>query len=195
VVGQEARPRQLDHGADEEVLAVDHRGVLGAAQDEPAGQLELALVVDERDHDLQVRLVARAVVDGVGGGEDRPDLHLVDLGVQDPEAHPAGAEHRVGLLQGARPVALGALLHVARMREELVQRRVEQPDGHGQAGHRLEQPLEVGLLERAQLLQALAARRLVPGEDDVGHERLALARGTCAPSGTARSPPPRTRAP
>ena len=40
-----------------------------------------------------------------GGAEDRLDLHLVDLGVEDPQAHAARAEHRVDLLQRRGAVA------------------------------------------------------------------------------------------
>ena len=48
--------------------------------------------------------------------------------------------------------------------QELVQRRVEQADRHRQLVHRLEQALEVGLLERQQLIErgAPARRRRRP---------------------------------
>ena len=78
------------------------------------------------------------------GAHDRPHLHLVDLGMQDPEAHAARAEHRVRLLELVDAVErLLELLHVAvaldarvlelggellGVGEELVQRRVEQAD-------------------------------------------------------------------
>ena len=71
---------------------------------------------------------------------------------QDPKPHAAGAEHRVDLLQRAGAVApprpragrLGS-------RKELVEGRIEQADRHRQPLHRLEQPLEVALLQRRQL--------------------------------------------
>ena len=43
------------------------------------------LVVDQRDHDLEVRRPAGALAHRLGGAHDRLDLHLVDLGVEDPE--------------------------------------------------------------------------------------------------------------
>ena len=46
--------------------------------------------------------------------------------------------------------------------QELVQRRVEQADRHRQPGHRLEQALEVGLLQRQQLVERGAAARRRP---------------------------------
>ena len=81
-----------------------------------------------------------------GGLEDRPRLHLVDLGIGDAEAAAAMAEHRVDLVQlrGARaatsatsmPVALAtSSISASVLRQELVQRRVEQADRDRQAGH------------------------------------------------------------
>ena len=59
-------------------------------------------------------------------------------------------------------------------REELVQRRVEQADRHRQALHRLEQALEVALLERQQLLEALAPLLGRRGQDHRDHLLVAL---------------------
>ena len=101
------------------------------------------------------------------GFEDRLRLHAVQTGLEDAEAHSACAEHRVGLtplLRGgeqhatfvvelAERVLHEQLLDVG---EELVQRRVEQPDGDGQPVHRLEDALEVGALELGQLLERAA---------------------------------------
>ncbi len=114
----------------------------------------------------------RRLRDGLCGAEDRLDLHLVDLRVEDPEAAAAGAEHRVllGDLLDAREHALevselGALLdlraldlggELGEVRQELVQRRIEQPDRDRQPGHRVEQSLEVLLLQRQQLGQRVA---------------------------------------
>ena len=59
--------------------------------------------------------------------------------------------------------------------EELVQRRVEQPDGDGQAVHRLEDALEVGPLQLGELLERGALLRVVGGEDEALHDRQAVA--------------------
>ena len=61
-----------------------------------------------------------------------------------------------------------------RFGQELVQRRVEQPDRDRQALHRLEQALEVLLLVREQLAQRGAAAFLVVGHDHRPHLRLAV---------------------
>ncbi len=55
-----------------------------------------------------------------------------------------------------------------------MQRRVEQPDRHRQARHRLEDALEVGLLHRQQPVQRGAAAGLVVGDDHLLHDREPL---------------------
>ena len=79
------------------------------------------------------------------------------------------------------------LAHAARRlasstrRQELVQRRIEQTDRHRQAGHRLEDALEVRLLHRQQLVErgaALVPRRAAriiartTGRRSLGHEHV-----------------------
>ena len=58
---------------------------------------------------------------------------------------------------------------VVAMRQELVQRRIEQADGHRQSGHDLEQLDEVLTLRGQQLGKRLAASLLVLGEDHLAH--------------------------
>ena len=98
----------------------------------------------------------------------RPNLHLVDLRVEEREPHAAGAQHRVRLLEVAddlgrlarvgQPVVGGGLepahlgLEVLQ-RKELVQRRVEQPDRHRQPAHLVQDRGEVGALELAELIE------------------------------------------
>ena len=55
------------------------------------------------------------------------------------------------------------------VRQELVQRRIEQADGHRQSGHDLEQRLEVGALHGQHLGERLAAAGLVVGADHLAH--------------------------
>ena len=57
-----------------------------------------------------------------------------------------------------------------------MQRGVEQADRDREPGHRLEEALEVGLLEREQLVERLAPARLVGGHDHPLHLRLAVGR-------------------
>ena len=55
------------------------------------------------------------------------------------------------------------------MRQELMQRRIEQADGHGKPRHDLEQLDEVLALRRQQLGERLAAPLLILGEDHLAH--------------------------
>ena len=61
------------------------------------------------------------------------------------------------------------------MRQKFMQRRVEQADGHRQAGHDLEQRGEIRALHWQQLCQRGAPPRFVIGEDHFTHRDDALA--------------------
>ena len=155
-------------------------------------------------------------------------------GIISPRRTAAQAEHRVLLVQrldrgeellvlvGRAAVLLGPgdldelLLEV---RQELVERRVDEADDDRQAVHRLEDALEVALLERLELGHRrveggdrLAARRrraprpaarlrLGPGRrrsrrgSRRARSRAARPRGTCARCGTGRCPARRSRGP
>ena len=88
--------------------------------------------------------------------------------------HPV-PEHGVGLPErfhllahrlGADGQDLGQRGDVgAGLGQELVQRRVQQPDGHGQLVHDAQDRLEVPLLHGQQLVQGLAPSHLVVGQD------------------------------
>ena len=58
---------------------------------------ELLGEADERVHDLHERGVARPLLDRPRGADDRPHLHLVDLGIEQPEPAAARSQHRVRL--------------------------------------------------------------------------------------------------
>ena len=81
-----------------------------------------------------------------------PSIGFDSCSARDPLAHPL----------------VGRLLE---RRQELVQRRVEEPDRHRQARHRLEDPLEVGLLVRQELVERGAALLLARGHDHLAHDR------------------------
>ena len=157
--------------------------LVGGLVDQPPHRFELPLVVHERDHDLDAGSAAGLVAHRHRGADDGPHLHLVDLREHDPEAASTGAEHGVGLLEVSQtlevapePLQRGAapppalqpidLDHeLLLLRQELVERRIEQPDRDRQALHRTKDPLEVTPLERQQLVERPATRTLVTGED------------------------------
>ena len=111
--------------------------------------------------------------------EDGAGLHLGDLGIGDRQAAAAEAEHRVEFGKLAGAVGELARIGVHRrgdlgdlflgVRQELVQRRIEQADRHRQAAHDLEQLDEVVALHRQQLGERGAAGLLVVGEDHLAH--------------------------
>ncbi len=131
---------------------------------------------DERVHDLDERRLARPVADGASRTNDRAHLHLVDLGKLEPEAAATRPEHRIRLLELPDPVAHRIGGRLLERRQELVEGRIEQADGHRQAGHRLEDPLEVALLHRKQPVECAASLLLVAGEDHLADDRQPILR-------------------
>ena len=119
---------------------------------------------DQRHHDLDDRrLACFQLVAGRFG--DGPDLQREQAGDGEPEPDTAQSEHRVCLvqtfhsgqqLQVLRVGLTGGLgerdLHAERcaVGQELVQRRVQQPNVDGQSVHGVQQPGEVGPLQRQQ---------------------------------------------
>ena len=185
--------RQLDHGAD---LVVQRAAAflrdLGRHRVDPLlDQLQLPRRQDQRDHDLGHDGAAGVSLDLGRGLEDGAGLHLVDLGEQDAQPAAAQAEHRVALLEVGEAAPDHADVDpggrgdrgqlVALVRQELVQRRVEQADGYRQAGHDLEQLDEVGPLHRQDLgqrpgpaLGVVGQDHLLHGDDAVGLEEHVL---------------------
>ena len=200
LVRDPAGPRDLDHRAE---LVVDLDAALGddrgglRLQKRLSGD-ELVHVPDERDHDLRPRVLL-GLLHGHGRVEDGPRLDLHEVRDHQAQAAAAQAEHRVllvhrldrreQLLVRSRCLrtSLGDLDQLLlEVREELVQRRVDEADDDRQAGHRREDALEVALLELLELghggvelgdgLLLLGGEGLAGGRlglragGDVGHE-------------------------
>ena len=199
----DGRRGQLDHGADlvgnglgpellpHLFLDLDEAAVVLAldvlAEDD---ELELGRVHDDGDHDLgpDVHLLLLELVDGL---EDGPHLHLVDLREGDGDAAATVAEHRVELLVGVDPgldfrlrellgrLARAEVLHEVVhlrvvVREEFMEGRVEEADGHFLAGHDLEDAVEVVALHGLELLERLHALFLRVREDHLADDVDAL---------------------
>ena len=159
LAGGQAGRRQLDHRPDREHPPAEdpsHRALHRGAED-----LELGCERDQRDHHLQSREIPlRGHLQGCFG--DRPCLHLVNPAEMEPEPGAAGAEHRVDLLEVARDLEavareLRGPVVPARLRrgelpledlgpDELVQRRIEEPDRDRQPVHREQDGHEVAAL-------------------------------------------------
>jgi hypothetical protein len=169
VGGHQAGARQLDHGAHQigDGLARFGLDLFGDGADAGVDDVELGPGGDQRDHHLGDRRRAGAAAGLHHRLEDGAGLHFGDLGVADGDAHAAMAEHRVDFLElgdavgelfGIDADGLGHFPDlVGRTGEELVQRRVEQPDGDRQTGHDLEQRGEVLALHGQELVERGAA--------------------------------------
>jgi len=168
--GDQRRARHLDHRPDQ--ILHRHARLGDDAVGDALGLAERFLHLADRpgqgDHDLGLGVDA-LLGDGAGGLHDGADLHAVDLGMGDPEAAAAMAEHRVGLSEllhaGDDPLeprlllrvdpqrfeatpGLDQLLVLLGIRQELVQRWVEQADRDREPVHGAEDAHEVVALER-----------------------------------------------
>ena len=141
-------------------------------------EFQLALGDHERDHDLRNR--RRSLLGNVERRfEHGARLHLVDLGINDRQPAAAEAEHRIALgqLLHARGEPIGR--HAKRrrnfanallvMRQEFVQRRIEETDGHRPAGHRFEDADKIRALMREEFAKRLGARGFGLGDDHLAH--------------------------
>ena len=158
LVGADRRPRRLDHRADDHVrlLLQTLAGAFDLLLDPGAGEVQFFTGDGQRDHHLDDRVLAALAQVG-GRLHQGAHLHPVELRLDDAEADAAGADHRVVLgprLGGGEQLLLVVVETGRRLLDvqlldrgqELVQRRVEQADRHGQPVHRLEHFLEVGAL-------------------------------------------------
>ncbi len=196
LIGYQAGPRQLDHGADQEGQApagfIQHRR--SRLFNFLLHPLHLGGMADQRNHDLQLNLFRGNpfIKQLKGGHDDRTHLHAVDGGINQPQPAAAVAQH--GVLLGQRSYFLQqrlSLLQLLRLGsitaqpinlqkqlltvgQKLVQRRVEQPDRHREAGHLPQDPLEILFLHRQQLLQGRFPLGIVAGQDHPPHQRHPL---------------------
>ena len=124
--------------------------------------LELVDVADERDHDFRNDFDL-FLGQFAGRADDRLHLHLGDFRIGDAQAAAAVAEHRIELMElfgglhdlvGRDADFFGQHFGVfARLRQELVQRRIDRPDRHAVAFHLAEEAFEVLFLERQEFGQ------------------------------------------
>ena len=137
-----------------------------------------------RNHDLGVNVDA-AGLDSEGSLDDGAGLHLGDLGIGDAEAAATVAEHGVELFER---VNLGLhffegdahlfghnLLSGGLVRYELVQRGIEEADGHSIAVHGLEDAFKVAALHGEELGEGCATAFNVGSEDHLAHGLDAVA--------------------
>ena len=176
----------------------------GDAVDDLDLQIELLLEADQRNHDFGLDLDAFLLHDR-RRFEDGAGLHLGDLGIDDAQAAAAEAEHRVELVQllDALVDRLGRRRRASSpssaccsgvVRQELVQRRIEEADRRRVALQRPEDAGEVVALVRQQLGERLlpVVERSRRGSSRASR-RCGRLRRTCARCGTGRCLRRRTR--
>jgi len=179
-VGGERTAWHFDHGANlvGEFYFFLFLNVGGDFVDEGDLLIELLLKADERDHDLGLGL--EAFLGRFGGGfEDSADLHFGNLGVFHAEAATAEAEHGVelvefvhaghDLLDGDADLLGEVELLLLAVGEELVERRVEEADGGGEAVEGFEDAKEVLALVGQELGEGSFAGGLGLGENHLAH--------------------------
>ena len=186
LVGGQRAARDLDHGAngvgDLHLLLLLHQ--LGDLMDDLDLQIELLLEPDQRDHDLGLGL--EALLGRVSRGlEDGAGLHAGDLRVLDTEAAATETEHGVELVQlmdaghdlldGDAQLAREIHLLLLGVRQELMQRRIEEADRGREALQRLEDAEEVFALIREELGQCGLAGLERVSEDHLAHRVNAVA--------------------
>ena len=170
VVGAHGGPGNLDHVAH----LVLHIGagrldqLVGHAGNDALHIGELLQLAHQGDHDLGDHgPLGMAGLDGQGGLDDGAGLHPGDLGEGDAQAAAAVAHHGVELMETGDDGldVLHALAHILGHEgdvlllggDELVERGVQETDGHGAALQGLVHGLEVALLHGLQLGQSLLA--------------------------------------
>ena len=156
LISHERSSGSLDHGADEHLerallaLALARldadlgNGLLGPR----ASQRELLARHRQRNHDLDDRVTALGHAD-LGGLHQRTNLHGIETGLDHAETDTTGTEHRVGLFPQTGCGEQFALLHaeadcglldpeLVGGRQEFVQWRIEESNGHRESIHCLE---------------------------------------------------------
>ena len=156
LVGGERRSRDLDHGADfvfEAALALFDEFVR-RGNDDLFHERQFLDFARQGDHDLGNDVpVGMLFLDVNGCFDDRGSLHFRDFGISDRQTAAAVSHHRVELVQVGDDLFDLRDRLVMRLRErsdvlfgggyELVQRRIEETDGHGIAAQRLVQFFKV----------------------------------------------------
>ena len=181
IVSSEGSAGDLDHGADLIVHVaaglVDELARHGV--DDALDVCQLAGFADQGHHDFGLDLPGgTAAAHGQGSLDDGRGLHLGNFGVGDVQTAAAVTHHGVELVQGGDDALqvlhgdvhfLGQSLDVVGLGgQELMERRIQQADGHRATLHGLVDGLEVTLLHGLELLERLLA--LLQG---LGNDHLA----------------------
>ena len=196
MVGTQRGPRRFDHGSNGDMGSLGTLACRGVSRkvgelaqhtfDPASRQCQLVGGDGEGNHHFHDRLESLAG-NLFGCLHQCPHLHCVQPRLHDPEPHTAGTQHGVDF----RPLAgcvqqlgffdgetRGALLHfqLVHMREELMQRRVEQSHGDRQAAHRTQDSDEVLFLRFAKFFECRSFVGWGVGQDHSPHHGKSIRR-------------------
>ena len=93
LAGANCGSRCLNHRADRDVTVIRRRGV-DLRFDPPPSERQFGTAHRERNHHLDDRMQPLDP-QHLDRGEERPDLHCIQAGLQHPEANPASPDHRI----------------------------------------------------------------------------------------------------
>src|SRR5712692_2754204 len=193
LVGDQRGARQLDHRAHQvmHVRPFLGKNFLRHAAHDRCLVLHLFQRGGQRDHDLGMDLDPFLGY-GYRSLEDGARLHLRDLWISDAQPATAVPQHGIELVQlfhapqqSAQLLELGRVrlggyqhcdLHhqILALRQELVQGRIQQADGHRELMHLAKESNEVHTLHGQQFLEGCAAVFLIAGQDHGPHVRDAI---------------------
>ena len=184
--GRQAGARQLDHGANHKIDI--HAGfilnLLANRLNARGNHFQFLWQGNKRHHDFRKWRLSGAPRYLCGSFKDCPGLHLGDFRIGNGKAHTAMAKHRVEFVQLVHPHAqrfhigiddcgdLGDF--VIGMRQEFMQGRIKQADGHRQPGHDLENGDKVIALHGQNLVQRLAPVFFALGQNHLTHSNNAV---------------------
>ena len=180
LIGRNCRTRNLDHRTDHIVDPVVALGedLFGRTVDDLLLVTELLVVAHQRNHDLDMYRNARCA-DIHRCLDNGTGLHLGDFGIGVAQTAAAVSQHRVefgqrldlldDLLERDMHILSQFALLLLEVRNELVQRRIEQSHRNRIALHNLEQTFEVAALHREQLGQSHATAGLIVGQNHLAN--------------------------
>ena len=181
LVGQQSGSRDLDHGA-HMILHVAAGGgdqLVGGGGHDVLHELQFLNLAYQRDHDLRNDIVFRMLlVHSQGRVDHSGGLHFGDLRIGYGQTAAAVAHHRVELVETgdySLQLVYGDLQFAGQLYDvlfllgnELMQRRIQETNGHGTAFQHAVHSLEVALLIRQDLVQSSLS-----GLGSLGYDHLA----------------------
>ena len=166
--GIDSAARNFDHRTN----VVDHLDIgssdrlIRSLTDDVSDIIELLLLTNQRNHDFRLQVPARMFLVYIDGSvDDGTRLHDTDLRIRNIQTASTMTHHRVEFLQlnirsldifnGDAHLISNFLDCLIRLRQELMQRRIQQTNRNAAALHSLEDAFEVLCLVRLKKIESL----------------------------------------